>query len=169
MSPCSFPYSLLHRDEMMMQINVYGMQRQPFLFIIDYKAETGYVIPSADIQPEFLKFSVNEKLDSAFPENAPVKWEVHPVETVLYRTKFDDVVEQIRLGNSFLVNLTQPALVETNLNLEDLYRCGKARYKLWLKERFTVLSPETFIKIVDGKIFSYPMKGTIDASVHDSL
>ncbi len=31
--------------------------------------------------------------------------------------------------------------------------------------RFTVFSPEIFIRIHQGKISSYPMKGTIDASI----
>jgi para-aminobenzoate synthetase component 1 len=164
-----FPYKILNKEEMIAAISEYASEQTAFLFVIDYKAETGYVIPSADIQPEFLKFSVNEKQDSAFSANVPLRWDVQPVAPALYRSKFDEVVTQIRRGNSFLVNLTQPALVGTNLNLEDLYRCGKARYKLWLKDMFTVLSPETFIKIVDGKIYSYPMKGTIDASVPDAV
>ena len=150
-------------------MNLYGKKRQPFLFIIDYKAETGYIIAETDIDPEIIKFSVNERKDILpVPKPLSLKWEARPLSQEAYHSKFDYVVRQIRRGNSFLVNLTQPTFVETNLNLEDLYGCGKARYKLWLKDKFTVLSPETFIKIVDGKIYSYPMKGTIDASVPDA-
>ncbi|WP_228453369.1 chorismate-binding protein, partial [Chryseobacterium sp. CH1] len=41
-------------------------------------------------------------------------------------------------------------------------------------EHYTVVdlllffSPETFVKIIDGKILTYPMKGTIDASIENA-
>ena len=34
-----------------------------------------------------------------------------------------------------------------------------------LRDKFIVFSPEIFIKIKDGYVYSYPMKGTIDASL----
>ena len=37
-------------------------------------------------------------------------------------------------------------------------------YKLWVRDAFTVFSPEIFIRIHNGRIYSYPMKGTINAS-----
>src|SRR5690606_17118068 len=42
------------------------------------------------------------------------------------------------------------------------------RYKLFFDNQFLVFSPETFVQIREGKIFSYPMKGTIDADVPDA-
>jgi len=75
------------------------------------------------------------------------------------------VVAQIRLGNSFLTNLTQPTGVQTNLSLLDLYQLGSAKYKLWLNGRFTVLSPEAFVRIQGQTISSFPMKGTIAADI----
>jgi para-aminobenzoate synthetase component 1 len=35
---------------------------------------------------------------------------------------------------------------------------------LWIKNNFVCFSPEIFVRIQDGKIFAYPMKGTIDAN-----
>ena len=37
-----------------------------------------------------------------------------------------------------------------------------------MKDRFVVFSPEIFVKIRDGHIYSYPMKGTIDATLPDA-
>jgi para-aminobenzoate synthetase component 1 len=45
---------------------------------------------------------------------------------------------------------------------------SEAPYKLLFKDLFVVFSPELFIEIRKGKISSYPMKGTIDASVQDA-
>jgi len=53
----------------------------------------------------------------------------------------------------------------TNYSLPELYQRSSAKYKLWLKDAFLVLSPETFVTIRKGKIASYPMKGTIDATL----
>ena len=41
-------------------------------------------------------------------------------------------------------------------------------YKLWLKDRFVCFSPEIFVRIEKGKIKSFPMKGTIDATLPDA-
>ncbi len=42
---------------------------------------------------------------------------------------------------------------------------SKADYKLLYPNKFVVFSPECFVKIRDGMISTYPMKGTIDAQV----
>ncbi len=78
---------------------------------------------------------------------------------------FNIVRQNILAGNSFLTNLTCRTPVDTNLTLEDIYYHSKAIYKLWVKDTFTVFSPEIFVRIHQGKISSYPMKGTIDASI----
>ena len=55
--------------------------------------------------------------------------------------------------------------VNTNLGLKDIFYHSRALYKLLLKETFVVFSPEIFIRIENGRISSYPMKGTIDATL----
>ena len=41
-------------------------------------------------------------------------------------------------------------------------------YKLWMRDRFVVFSPEIFVRTRDGLIYSYPMKGTIAATLPDA-
>ncbi len=165
----SFPYQLLNKTELITSINQLATQNIPFLLIIDYKAESGYVIPESAINHDFVRYAIGDELVTEKKENHQrPAWKPVPVSEDSYLRKFNFVVDNIRRGNSFLVNLTQPTLVHTNLNLNQLFELGKAKYKLWLKNRFVVLSPESFIKIRDGKIYSYPMKGTIDASIPDA-
>jgi para-aminobenzoate synthetase component I len=52
--------------------------------------------------------------------------------------------------------------------LREVFRAAKAKYKLLYKDEFLVFSPETFVQIKGKEIFSFPMKGTIDASVPDA-
>ena len=37
-----------------------------------------------------------------------------------------------------------------------------------MRDRFVVFSPEIFVRTRDGLIYSYPMKGTIDATLPDA-
>jgi len=163
-----FPYILLCREQINEQINRLAESGTPFLTIIDYKAESGYVIRHDELDEQFIRFAI-EGVTPSHPLNNPaagkIDWQIQPVSLADYQLKFNYVVVQIRLGNSFLTNLTQPTEVQTNLSLLDLYELGSAKYKLWLNGMFTVLSPETFVRIEQGFISSYPMKGTIDAAI----
>ena len=82
-----------------------------------------------------------------------------------YLKGFDQVKKHILFGNSFLVNYTAATLVETDLSLKQVFFIGEARYKVFYKNQFTFFSPETFVKIENGRISTFPMKGTIDASL----
>ena len=163
-----FPYPLLNKQELVDSVNSLAASGTPFLTIIDYKAESGYVIRQDKLDERFVRFSI-ERVTPSHPFNNPavdkINWQIQPVSLADYQPKFNYVVKQIRLGNSFLTNLTQPTEVQTNLSLPDLYELGSAKYKLWLNGMFTVLSPETFVRINGGIISSFPMKGTIDAAI----
>ena len=168
-----FPYPLLNKKQLNDKLNLLGSTCMPFLFIIDYKAEKGYVIKKTELDKAFIRLfiygdPVNNIQSTSQPTNHSTKsinWQLKPVTLENYQPKFDFVIDQIHKGNSFLTNLTQPTEVTTNLSLYDLYEVGSAKYKLWLKDMFTVLSPETFIRIERQTISSFPMKGTIDASL----
>ncbi|MFZ4581264.1 MAG: aminodeoxychorismate synthase component I, partial [Paludibacter sp.] len=164
-----FPYKLLKRNQIISLINKLAHLNEPFLFIVDYKAENGYVINANSIDSQFIKFSLPNSLPEIRNEKRiDINWNIFPVSFQEYSTKFTYVREQIQQGNSFLVNLTQPTKIETNCSLEEIYDNCTAKYKLWLKQQFVVLSPESFIQISDGKIASFPMKGTIDARIPDA-
>lgn len=171
----SFPYPNLSKEQFAVRINCLSSLRTPFLFIIDYKAEHGYVITQEELNPEFVRFTFESQLPEHETRNAEhgtqnaepktLQWEIHPVSVDEYKPKFDYVRKQIHLGNSFLVNLTQPTKIGTDLSLMEIYNQSRAKYKLWIKDSMLVLSPETFVRIEGRTITSFPMKGTIDASI----
>jgi para-aminobenzoate synthetase component 1 len=164
-----FPYKLLKRNEIISLINKLAHLNEPFLFIIDYEAENGYVIAANIIDYQHIKFSLpNKHSESSTKENVEIHWKTFPISFQEYTSKFSYVREQIQQGNSFLVNLTQPTRVETNCTLEEIYDKCSAKYKLWLNNQFVVLSPESFVQISDGKIASFPMKGTINAKISNA-
>lgn len=91
-----------------------------------------------------------------------------------YERSFNIVKNNMLAGNSYLANLTCQVAVHCNLSLEDIFRHSKGKYKLLLNSpsddigRFVCFSPETFVKIRGGRIYSFPMKGTIDATLPDA-
>ena len=55
--------------------------------------------------------------------------------------------------------------METEHSLLDLFYAAEAPYKFYKKNDFVVFSPECFIIIENNNIYSFPMKGTIDATL----
>ena len=92
----------------------------------------------------------------------------HPESYGEYLRKFNMVMHEIALGNSFLLNLTCSTPVDINVSLREIFHASTARYRLWLNDEFVCFSPEIFVSIINGKIRSYPMKGTIDAAIPDA-
>ena len=168
----SFPYPLLNRTELVKQMNNLGKSKFPFFFIVDFTAQNGYLIECQDIDEEYVRFELS---DNSFSikngqkyQPLGIHWEISPVNFEEYQSKFLFVMDNIRRGNSYLLNLTQPTLVNTDLDLLELYELSISKYKLWVKDLFTVFSPETFVKIGNGVISTFPMKGTINASVENA-
>lgn len=143
-------------------INSFGKRREPFLFISDFKAQNLKVIPLGKLEANDVEFCIDE--------NYQVKEHVdflekNGVDFNEYKKKFDFVIEKIKAGETYLLNLTQPTSIRTPLTLKEIFECSNAHYKLRYKDEFVCFSPEKFIQIKDSKISTFPMKGTIDASI----
>ena len=75
-----------------------------------------------------------------------------------YARAFALVQGGLRRGDSFLTNLTQQVPIETPLTLADIFARARARYRLFVPERWVCFSPEPFVRIADGHIRTFPMK-----------
>lgn len=163
----TFPYTILGPDEIKYRMNELGAGAVPFLFIVNYAGDTGYVISEEELDDRYIRWQFHAKPQN-IAKDKDFHWQAFPVSKEVYAEKFNFVKEQIQRGNSFLTNLTQPTRISTNLSLSGIYDMASAPYKLWLKNRFLVLSPETFIQIKAAEIKTFPMKGTIDATFRDA-
>lgn len=151
-------------------MNEYGKNKIPFLFIIDFGMNQPIVLKLSEIDQSVLLFNISGKrnYDIELKSGKSILFDKHPVDFNQYKTVFEKVVAQINAGNTYLLNLTFPTKIDTNLSLEEIYLLSRAEYKLLYKNKFVVFSPESFVKITDGKISSFPMKGTIDASIENA-
>ncbi len=147
-------------------MNELGRKKIPFLFVFDYKLKTPFVLKLSEIDNKKILFNINGKTNSQHKTiNKNLEIKISPVEKDRYCKAFDKVMKGILHGDSFLLNLTMPSGIEMNYTLEEIFHSVKAKYKLFFKNVFTVFSPEPFVKIENGVISSFPMKGTIDASI----
>ena len=171
-------------QEIIHRINQLGKEGNPFLFIINYKGDLAFIKRLSDIHPEECLYDfegVSNLKETYIPLSAPITWQIENPRYQDYKRSFDIVKSNIMAGNSYLVNLTCKVAVTCNLTLRDVFLHTNGKYKLWLKkpnqlsssedtptpqcESFVCFSPESFIKIKNGRIYSYPMKGTLDATI----
>ena len=158
-----------HITTFVSNLNTWGKGRKPFIFLIDYAAQKPLAWQIGDIDPDRIGFDLNGFKNSPVLKNSELSRDFYfhkfPLLFEQYEKKFDYVVQNLKAGNSFLVNLSVPTPIETDLNLKEIFDHSDAPYRFWLKDQFVCFSPEIFIKISGKKISSFPMKGTIDASL----
>lgn len=153
-------------------LNEWGHAHIPFFFMVDFEMKKPVALKLDEVKPEIL-YKFNECTNSStvthdFALNPHIAARIrhkYPIPFAEYNQKFNNVVRHLNYGDSFLTNLTCKTEVQLNESLRSLFFLSSAKYKLLYKDEFLVFSPEAFISIKNGKIFSYPMKGTIDANI----
>lgn len=151
-------------------LNEWGKAKIPFFFCVDFELEKPFAIRLSEIDAKKIAFSINGFSNQVLV-SAPLLNPVlnkFPISFEEYTSRFNHVFERLAYGDSFLTNLTIKTRIETGQSLAQLFDATHARYKLFVHNEFLVFSPETFIQIRDGRIFSHPMKGTIDATIPDA-
>lgn len=152
------------------KLNQLGRDNIPFVFLIDFECRKPLCWTMQDAHEAFLfKFPKVHNIKSSSTEtvgntNIP-KLKKYPKTPNEYATQFDAVKKEIEYGNSFLINLTTETPIEIDLSLEEIFNSVQAKYTCFLKNEFVCFSPETFVNIKQGKIYAYPMKGTINAAL----
>ena len=144
------------------RINLLAKEKRPFLFLTDFKGERVEVVLLDELDAQDIEFCIDETYE--YKEHAH-QLKTKPVEFSRYKQKFDAVIEKIKSGETYVLNLTQPTPVATELSLQEIYKLSNAHYKLRYKDEFVCFSPEKFIQISNNTIHTFPMKGTIDASL----
>jgi len=144
-------------------LNTLCSQATPFLFITDFEGTKLHVYTLDELEAEDIEFSI-------FGTGTSNTVDVHkqPIDLERYTSMVENVHEYIRRGETYLLNLTQPTKIEVNETLREIYKKANAPFKLRFKDHFVCFSPEKFIEIIEDNIYTYPMKGTIDAAIPDA-
>jgi len=150
-------------DDAIRQMNEWGGEGKPFFFLFDFDLQKPVVLSLDETTMAGIQYSMSG--NPCVKSDVSVSLAHDGYSLSSYTLQFQKVVDHIRAGDSFLVNLTCQTPVKLKLPFDQLYTIVRAKYKLLYKNQFLVFSPETFVQIQDGIISSYPMKGTLDASI----
>ena len=160
----------MNKTEFIKNANELGRRSEPFLFVIDFELKKPVIISPDKAQECGIFFDIKNLTNWSYttPENTGEIFKINPVNKEIYIESFNYIKNQIFKGNSYLTNLTFATELENNIDFKEIFNIAKAPYKLLYKDEFMVFSPECFIRICDDRIFSCPMKGTIDASLENA-
>jgi para-aminobenzoate synthetase component I len=152
------------------KITDFARKSEPFLFIIDASMTRGLVYTPEEAAIHGILFYFNGITNySAEQKKTPdLHFELFPIPYESYAAAFNKVQFHLNRGDTYLLNLTFPTPIKTNYSLEQIFHTANAPYRLLVKDRFVVFSPEIFIRIRNHTISSFPMKGTIDADLPDA-
>ena len=151
-------------------MNLLGKSRTPFFFLFDFDLQKPVIIPLKDWDKNAAQFKLPDcslfKKEESFEQKIPpFQLKLEPISYEAYKKKFEEVKAEILYGNSYLLNLTQPTRIELDLSLKEIFFHSEAMFKLLWKDDWVVFSPERFVRIENGRIFTHPMKGTINAAL----
>lgn len=152
-------------------MNRWGERKIPFVFIVDFEMKKPLLFSLEQLSDKDILYDFNgiRNFDQSNYENTnPCNFKKFPLSYSDYLLKFNYIQEQIQLGNTYLINLTCATPIESDISLREIFYSAAAKYKIWFKDQWVCFSPETFITIRDGVISTFPMKGTIDASLADA-
>lgn len=148
------------------QMNLWGKQAIPFLFIIDFEAQKPLLYP-LDAVPAHIRFALPTMPQKNKPKvwTKPLDFQAQPLPFSIYKKAYKSVQNHLQKGNTYLLNLTMPTPISFSIDLEAIFEHSQAPYRLWIAEKMVCFSPEIFVRIKKGIISSYPMKGTIRANL----
>jgi len=155
--------SWLSKEKGFEEIDKLSRERTPFLFITSFEQDKIFAKPLDKLDNDIFY-----KLEDW--RNYPVKkrtkdftFSKSPVDFNTYKKALNEVLEEIRSGNTYLLNLTFKTPIESSFSLKEIFTYSRAKFKLYFKDEFICFSPERFVEIEENTIATYPMKGTIDA------
>lgn len=156
----------ISRPEIIAKINYFSERKRAFLFAIDFSGENGFVLSAEEADIKGVRYEIgtdkNRRNNTALK---PLNFTLIPATYNAYKKTFEKVAYHLRRGDTYLINLTHPTRVHSNLSLPEIFEISQAPYKLLVPGHFVVFSPELFIRTEGSGIFSCPMKGTIDATL----
>lgn len=146
------------------QLNFFGKNKIPCFFVIDFKAEKGEVFKIEELKKHHISFDFSSEKKENLKQ---LDLFFEPISFEIFNNSFKIVYENLQKGNSFLTNLTFSTPLQS-IDLKEVYHNTSAKYKILYKDDWVCFSPESFVKIYQNRIFSFPMKGTISAEIKNA-
>ena len=162
--------NLISFEELRLRMNALGRQGTPFVWAADYDRKRCFILDHPFEATDIL-WNVRGTGNTPAPPSdipAPILRITDSVDFATYSDMFATLLRGLMRGDSFLANLTAPTAVECSGSLRDVFIHSRAPFRLLIGDEFVCFSPEPFVKIEHGYISTFPMKGTIDATLPDA-
>jgi para-aminobenzoate synthetase component 1 len=152
------------------KFNRFVKYETPFVFLIDFEGLKPVIYNLTEAQKAKLFFKTPSFTNYSMPTvltDKNFEFEIQSVDFRKYEEAFNLVKKHLQKGDTYLLNITVPTEIhfKEDVGLKDIFEKAQAPYKILFKDEFVCFTPETFVKIQNNKIATYPMKGTIDASL----
>jgi len=148
----------------MERLSSLASSKTPFLFYTNFDATQTHVYTLDELKDADIEFFMDSQTHR--PHTHTLK--SYPQEFTAYKKGFDAIIEKIKSGETYLLNYTCKTPIQTPLSLKEIFDTANAAFKLRVQDKFVCFSPERFVRIKDDHIYTYPMKGTIDASIDNA-
>ena len=159
------------QEQALTLMNEWGRQRRPFFFWVSYDGRRVLLSPDdaplpglAYRLPGISHLPADAAEDPAWPDAPFFRPEPPPREE--YERAFAKARLHLMRGDTYLLNLTFPTRVESNLEPKHFFDRAAAPYRAHYRqgeEEFVCFSPEPFIRIKERTLSTNPMKGTVSA------
>ena len=113
------------------KLNKFGSKKEPFLFVISYDLSKFYIEKLSEL-PTSIKYEFNSK-EHHKTKNKKSKLEKTPISFEKYKEKFELLQEEIKKGNSYLLNLTSKTKINIDMSLDEIFENTNAKFKLRYK------------------------------------
>jgi len=143
------------------KLNEYGKKRKPLFFAINFDMNE-WIFEDESVLFKLANFKNYQSRIAQ--KKTSISNSLH-VGLKEYKKALKRTKEEIKKGNTYLLNLTFKTKLEGNIDLESIFHSANAPFKLHVKDKFVCFSPERFVKIKSNQISTYPMKGTIEADI----
>ncbi len=148
----------------MKRLSSLAASKTPFLFYTNFDATQTHVYTLDELEAADIEFIFETQEYTQHPHSL----KSFPQELTSYKHGFDTIIEKIKSGETYLLNYTCKTPIQSALSLKEIFSCSNAPFKLRVKDQFVCFSPERFIQIKDNSIYTFPMKGTIDAAIDNA-
>ncbi len=151
--------------------NQWTVQKKAFVFLIDFEGKKPVLFLKNEAAKHGLFFSTpkaNNLGIKQFKISEKLDLVVQPVSYKKYLKAFLQVQKHLKKGDTYLLNLTAKSLLQNQIDLRQIFYYAQAPYRILWQNQFVCFSPESFIQIEGNKVYTFPMKGTIDADIPQS-
>ena len=103
------------RDEAIQYLDQLGENKTPFVFFTDFLAKKAWIKPIDEIDPNELRYQFSDQQNPV--PGVDFKFKKFPLSFQDFRVSYDQVLHELTIGNSYLVNLTFKTQIELSLSL----------------------------------------------------